>query len=513
MPSPAKPMLLVAGVDVPTGTLPTFPVNCRSSENVNYFRTPLMFLKALTGETVSQWPIADLNMCMSAIEVCDAAQPVWEQVRPAEKRAIFLRAAELVQSPEYSRRIQEAMESETSAHLNWINVNIQGSVGLLREAAAQAGALKGEHVISESPTCQMFITQRRAAGVVLAISPWNSPILLAFRAVAIPLICGNTVVLKTSEYSPACGRIAVDILLQAGLPRKVISYLTFDRDSAPPLTASMIAHPAIKRVNFTGSDFIGRKIAQQCGAELKQCVLELGGSAPTVVFADSDLRQAAKAIISGGMLHGGQICMSTERVFVEDSAAQELFGELKSVAKTWLESPAGAQRGKVSVIPPLLTLDAAKRVTNLVVNAIHQGATDLLSAKPTNTGQLTVEPSILVNVESTMDISRREIFGPGLSSSPPDSRSVANRKVFRQVITVTTFKGELEAIKLANESPYSLIASLWTRDVQQAMRVAPQIHSGSVQVNGSTIHSEPAFGLAGLGGSSGYGRFNVDSVR
>lgn len=229
----------------------------------------------------------------------------------------------------------------------------------------------------------------------------------------------------------------------------MLAFLTFDRDSAPALTSAMIAHPAIKRVNFTGSDGVGRSIAQQCGAHLKQCVLELGGSAPTVVFADADLRQAAKAIISGGMLHGGQVsfqfweqfisvnlkvswklqvCMSTERVFVEVAAANVFFSELKSVATEWIKNSAG----RAGPVPPLLNPASARRVVNLVARAISEGATDILATVGSDQsagghGGSTVAPSILVGVTPEMAITRSEIFGPGSSRSSNATRTSLNR--------------------------------------------------------------------------------------
>ncbi|KAL8291382.1 hypothetical protein RQP46_002360 [Phenoliferia psychrophenolica] len=360
MPTPAH-TLLVGGVDVALASRETFAV-----------------LNPLTGSPVSHWPNATLADCNAAVEGCHLAQPAWERVLPAQKRAILLLAADLVQSARYESRIKEAMESETSAHANWI-----------------------------------------------------SPILLAFRAVAIPLICGNGVVLKCSEFSPECGRIVVDILLEAGVPRTVLAYLTFDRAAAPTLTAALIAQKTIKRV-----------------------------------------------------------CMSSERIFVEESASAAFVEELTVIATTWMSS----HSSKVSSepIPPVLNPASATRLRALVALAVEQGATDLLADASTSPSGSIVRPSILINVTPSMDITRAEIFGP--------------------VITITTFSTEESATSFANSSEYSLMASLWTRDLHRAMRVAPQIRSGSVQINGSTIHSEPAFGLAGLGGASGYGRFNVDSV-
>lgn len=151
---------------------------------------------------------------------------------------------------------------------------------------------------------------------MFGIAPWNAPINLSIRAIAIPLICGNTVLLKASEYSPACQRIVVDLLLEAGLPPRALAFVTMSREDAPLLTSHVIARREVRRINFTGSDVVGKLIAAECGRHLKQCIFELGGKAPVIVsqHAKDNLESAAWGVVFGSLVHSGQVCITLQRV-------------------------------------------------------------------------------------------------------------------------------------------------------------------------------------------------------
>lgn len=436
-------------------------------------------------------PSASIKDLDDAITDLATFQPEWERTTPSQKRAVFLKAADLVMTEKYRQLIVDNMTSETAASSGWQHVNQVASANMLREAAAQASNIRGEHHRSEKLDVDMFIVQRRAAGVVFAIAPWNAPVNLSVRAIAMPLISGNTVLLKASEYSPASQRIVVDLLLEAGLPSRALSFVTMSRDDAPHLTAHVIARREVRRVNFTGSDVVGKLIASECGKHLKQCILELGGKAPVIVseHARDNLESAAWGVVFGSLVHSGQVCMSTERVLVHKSIYDD-FARLvtERVAKLRTGDPKEAQLG------PLFRPSAAETVVSQIRDAAQQGAQVLVGEVPEQaTGDYAtlVQPTVLSGVSTKMDIWERESFGP--------------------VITLTPYEDIEDAVKMANDSEYSLIAGFWTSNLHEAMKYAPQLRAGSVQVNGSTIHIEPTFGNAGLGGASGYGRFNVDA--
>ncbi|KAL7004926.1 hypothetical protein EMMF5_005539 [Cystobasidiomycetes sp. EMM_F5] len=446
----------------------------------------------LTGKTVWTCPSASLQDCNDAVDGLAAFQPQWEKVPASAKRAIFLRAADLVTEKRYADRIRNCMSSETAAAPGWIHVNIIASANLLREAASQASAIKGEVHRSEKPDVDMYIVQRRAAGVVFSMAPWNSPPNLALRGIAIPLICGNTVILKASEYSPASQRLIVDLLLEAGLPKEAIAFLTFSRKDAPELAKHIIGRREVARVTFTGSDVVGRIIASECGRNLKQCVLELGGKAPYIISkqAEDNLEAAAWGCVFSAMMHSGQICMSAERVLVQ----REVYERFSKLVADRVSKLQAGDPSATAALGPLFTQQAASNVAKQIADAVKDGAkvlTGAASGAPEGDYKTVIQPMVLGDVTTSMSIWPRETFGP--------------------VIALTPFDTMEEAIRLANDSEYSLIASLWTSNLHEAMKFAPQIKAGSVQVNGATIHVEPTFGNAGLGGASGYNRFNVDS--
>ena len=193
--------------------------------------------------------------------------------------------------------------------------------------------IAGEVIPSDKPGC-IAMAIRQAAGVVLSIAPWNAPVILGVRAVALPLACGNTVILKASEVCPGTHRLIGECLRDAGLPPGVLNVITNAPEDAPDLIEALIAHPAVRRINFTGSTRVGRIIAQTAAKYLKPVLLELGGKAPMLVLEDADLDEAVKAAAFGAYMNQGQICMSTERIIVVDAVADEFAAKFAAKVKT-----------------------------------------------------------------------------------------------------------------------------------------------------------------------------------
>ena len=198
---------------------------------------------------------------------------------------------------------------------------------MLREAAAQAYSVVGEVIPSDVPG-SLAMGVRQPAGVVVGMAPWNAPVILATRAVATPLAYGNTVVLKASEQCPRTHAAVARALVDAGLPAGTVNLIIHAPDDAPAVVDELIAHPAVRRVNFTGSTRVGKLIALKCAEHLKRCLLELGGKAPLVVLPDADLEAAADAASFGAFMNSGQICMSTERIVADRSVADDLGAKL-----------------------------------------------------------------------------------------------------------------------------------------------------------------------------------------
>jgi benzaldehyde dehydrogenase (NAD) len=279
---------------------------------------------------------------------------------PAERRRLLLEAAEQMQHRE--AKFIAAMSAETGATAHWAGFNVHLAADILREAAALTTQIEGQIIPSNVPG-NLAMAVRQGAGVVLGMAPWNAPLILATRAIATPLACGNTVILKGAEMSPASQALIIDALAAAGLPDGVVNYLTCAPADAPALVESLIAHPAVRRVNFTGSTPVGRIIARTCGQYLKPAVLELGGKAPLLVLDDADLEQAAAGALFGAFANAGQICMSTERIIVDESIADAFIALLSRRAATL---PAG-------LMGPVVDMKTVTRCNALIDDALAKG--------------------------------------------------------------------------------------------------------------------------------------------
>ncbi|KAL5476695.1 hypothetical protein ACEPAI_2881 [Sanghuangporus weigelae] len=439
----------------------------------------------LTKDVVITSASATSQDCKDAAEAAGRAFDAWERTPAAQKRAILIKAAELIQTDKYKDKITKALWDETAASKELVMINIRGGHVNLLESASLASQVKGTSFPSSNAPGGHVIVQRRAYGAILSIAPWNAPITLSIRAIAVPLICGNTVVLKSSEYSPWCQEIVVELMHEAGIPPGVLNFISMSREASPTLISELIGNPIIRHVNFTGSDRVGRIIAGEAAKYLKPCVFELGGKAPAVVLDDADTEAAARSITYGALLGSGQICMSTERVIVQRGAASAL---LPALQKYFASIRAGDINSDSSArISSLINEGAAESVLNLMKEAKEAGAEVLLGDLKRDGA--VVQPHVLSGIKPGMRAFDRESFGPLVG-----------------VVTVDTID---EAIELANATDYSLTASLWTRDVNRALDVSSCIRAGMVSVNGTTFHTETQIGHAGLGGATGYGRFDI----
>ncbi|NNH62051.1 aldehyde dehydrogenase [Rhizobium laguerreae] len=433
-------------------------------------------LDPFTEKLASRAAAAGLDDVAAAVEAAAAAFGAWSKTGPGQRRAILMKAADIMDSKvaEFTRLMIE----ETGATAPWAGFNVMLAANILREAGAMTTQIAGEIIPSDKPgTLAMGV--RQAAGVCLAIAPWNAPVILATRAIAMPIACGNTVVLKASEQCPGTHRLIATVLTEAGLPAGVINVLTNAPEDAPEVVTALIAHPAVKRVNFTGSTKVGKIIAETCGKYLKPALLELGGKAPLVILDDADIDGAVDAAIFGAFMHQGQICMSTERIIVDETIADQFVAKLAARAS---QLPAGDPRGHV-VLGSLISLDAAKKMEELIADATAKGAKLVAGGKRSGT---VVEATLLDHVTSEMRVYAEESFGP-----------------VKPIIRVS---GEEEAVRIANDTEYGLSSAVFSRNFQRAMAVAARIESGICHINGPTVHDEAQMPFGGVKGS-GYGRF------
>jgi acyl-CoA reductase-like NAD-dependent aldehyde dehydrogenase len=453
--------LMIGGKDVPAAGKATFSRN-----------------NPISGEEVTRAAAASVEDAKAAADAAAAAFPKWAAIGPSERRAKLNKAADLLE--QRAAQFATICMAETGSTAGWGHFNVHLAAGMLREAAAMTTQIGGEVVPSDVPG-NLAMAVRQPAGVVLGIAPWNAPIILGVRAVAMPLACGNTVILKASEVCPATHRLIATTLRDAGLGEGVINCVTHDAKDAEKVAEALISHPAVKRVNFTGSTRVGRILAMIAAKYLKPIVLELGGKAPLIVLEDADIDAAVNATVFGAFAHSGQVCMSTERVIVHEKVADEYAQKL---AKRVAGLPSGDPRKGEVVLGSVIGKPTVERVQRLVSEAVKAGA-KVLTGSEAPDGTL-MKGIVVDHVTPKMELFREESFGPQVS--------------------ITRVKSAEEAVKLANDTEYGLSAAIFTRDIARGLELARQIESGICHINGPTVHDEAQMPFGGVK-ASGYGRF------
>jgi benzaldehyde dehydrogenase (NAD) len=405
------------------------------------------------------------------------AFPSWSTLGPNARRALLTNAAAALEARKED--FVHAMMTEVGATAGWAMFNLMLAAGMIREAAALTTQIGGEVIPSDKPGC-LALTLREPVGVILGIAPWNAPIILGVRAIAVPLACGNAVILKASELCPRTHTIIVEAFAGAGFPAGVVNIVTNAPKDAGDVVGALIDHRAVRRINFTGSTAVGRIIAKRAAEHLKPCLLELGGKAPLIVLEDADLDEAVKAAAFGAFMNQGQICMSTERIIVVDAVAAEFVKRFAVKAKSLAT---GDPREGKTPLGAVVDQKTVKHVNSLIDDATAKGATIIAGSKADH---VLMPATVVDGVTQAMNIYRDESFGP--------------------VVGIIRAKDEADAIRIANDSEYGLSAAVFTRDTARGLRVARQIRSGICHINGPTVHDEAQMPFGGVG-ASGYGRF------
>ena len=430
----------------------------------------------VSGDVATRAPAAKPADVDKAVEAAAAAFPEWSEMGPGARRKILNKAADALDA--HTEEFIKTAMAETGATGPWIGFNVMLAANMLREAASMTTQVTGEIIPSDKPgTLAMAI--RQPVGVLVGMAPWNAPVILAVRALALPIACGNTVVLKASEMCPATHRLIGKVLTDSGLPKGVVNVVTHSAEDAPAVVSALIAHPKVKRINFTGSTRVGRIIAEQAASHLKPVLLELGGKAPLVILDDADMDGAVNAAAFGAFMNQGQICMSTEKIVVDEKIADEF---VKRFSEKSAALPHGDPSGHV-VLGSVVDRATVEKVDALIEDAVAKGAT-LVTGGATDS---TIMPATIVDkVTPDMRIYSEESFGP--------------------VVCVIRVSGVDEAVKVANDTEYGLSAAVFGKDVQRAVGVARRIESGICHVNGPTVGDEAQMPFGGMK-ASGYGRF------
>lgn len=434
-------------------------------------------INPLTNEIASR---AEAMRASDARAIADRAAlgfAKWSATGPNARREVLMKAATALEA--HKQDFVQAMMAETGATAGWAMFNLMLAAGMVREAAALTTQIGGEVIPSDRPGC-LAMALREPVGVILGIAPWNAPIILGVRAIAVPLACGNAVILKASETCPQTHSLIAQSFSEAGFPPDVVNLVTNAPQDAAEVVAALIDHPAVKRINFTGSTAVGRIIAKRAAEHLKPCLLELGGKAPLLVLEDADLDEAVKAAAFGAFMNQGQICMSTERIIVVKPIAEEF--ARRFAAKAHSMASGDPREGKTP-LGAVVDRKTVQHVNSLIDDATTKGARILAGGKAAG---VLMPATVVDGVTAAMKLYRDESFGP--------------------VVALIRANDEADAIRLANDSEYGLSAAVFTRDTARGLRVARQIRSGICHINGPTVQDEPQMPFGGVG-ASGYGRF------
>ena len=418
---------------------------------------------------------ATVKVATAAVDAAAEAFKAWSETPYQERRAILMKAADILES-----RIDELARyqiDETSCPDMWARFNITLAAKAVREIGASISTACAGHIPPAETAGAFCLVFKQPIGTVLSIAPWNGSIILSSRTLAAPLAAGCTIIFKASELSPRTHHGVVQAFLDAGVPKGALNQIQVRREDAAEVTETIIASKTVRKIEFIGSATVGKSIGQVAMKYLKPVLMELGGKNPAIVLKDADLQRAAALSVQGSIMHHGQVCMSTDKIIVEEAVADQFLEHLKEVV--------GSLKGNAGFA---VTKAMAQKAKKTIADAQKAGATFIVGSNGESgvTGAA-LEPTFITNVTTDNPIHDIETFGPSAS--------------------IYVVADQNEAVEVANDTSYGLTAAIHTTDILKGIRVAKQVDAGVIAINGMTLWEESPVPMGGMKGS-GWGKNN-----
>ncbi len=433
-----------------------------------------------TEEVISEVPKATVKDVRRAIDSSERAQKKWGKLPSSERAKYLLKISKEIR--ENADLLARTISEEVGKTLALSETEVNFTADYIDYMAGWARRYEGEIVPSDRPNENIFV-YKAPIGVIAGILPWNFPFFLIARKAAPALITGNTIVVKPSGVSPNNALEFAKILDKVGLPKGVINIVT---GSGSSLGDELSRNPKVGMVSLTGSYNAGAAVMRAAADNITKVSLELGGKAPTIIMDDADIDLAVKSVVDSRVINSGQVCNCTERVYVQESVADEF---IEKITKAMSEVRYGDPLVEKDIdMGPLASKDALENVDRMVKKAVANGAKVLTGGKPANREKgYFYEPTVLVNVDNTMEIMRQEIFGP--------------------VLPIATFETLNEAIELSNDCEYGLTSAIFTQNVDTMMRASNELKFGETYVNRESFEAIQGFHAgwrkSGIGGADG----------
>lgn len=427
------------------------------------------------GSVVGEAPEMTTAEVLAAVDrACDAF-PAWSRLLAKERGAKLRRWFELVSADR--RAFAELMVKENGKCLSEALGEIAYGLGFIEWYAEEAKRVYGDTIPTHAHNAQVIVT-KEPVGPTAAITPWNFPFMMVTRKIATALAAGCTMIIKPSEETPLTAYKLLEYAREAGIPEGVFEMVTGDPKT---IGEAFTSDPRIQKISFTGSTNVGKLLARNSADTLKKMTMELGGNAPFIVFDDVDVDDAVAGLVAAKLRNSGQVCISPNRVYVQDALYDTFAAKLK-VAIERIRVEQGLQED--FVVGPLINQSAVNKVDALVADAVKHGATVLSGGELARPDSLFYKPTILTNVPDDAQVRTTEIFGP--------------------VLPLYRFTTEEEVVRRANDSEYGLVAYAFTPNLGRAFRMSRDIKAGMVILNSGSVGTEsvPFGGVK----QSGYGR-------